>query len=174
MPGVIDRATSAVMRTMQRNVYSTELYKRIYLTLRFRLTESKENQQRLEHLETEDALLGRPNADQAAEQKLGNFERLSEEAVNTFECRGMGPPGPPALAASLQGPCAVSSSHGSTRWQGFQALNRAGKYRIVFFVNLAPNECAGADRFTDLRHRPGQCGAARGAWQRHTRCELLA
>src|SRR4030095_7235687 len=56
-PGVAARTASAIMRTLQRYVYSTELYKRIYLTLRFRLSESKENQQRLAHLEDEDALL---------------------------------------------------------------------------------------------------------------------
>jgi len=147
-PGVVDRASSAVMRTMQRYVYSTELYKRIYLTLRFRFTESKENQQRLEHLATEDALLGRSDGTQAAEQKLGGFERLSDEAVRTLECRDMGPEGPPALSADLR-----NHAPDLKPWfdavDGFQALHRAGKYRIVFFVNLAPKECTGKDRFID-------------------------
>lgn len=151
-PGAVDRASSAVMRAMQRHVYSTELYKRIYLTLRFRLTESRENQQRLEHLETEDALLGRPNADQASEQKLGGFERLSEEAVRSFECRDMGPPGPPALAADVR-----NRSPQLASWfaavEGLQALHRAGKYRILFFINMAPQECTGADRFIDYGSR---------------------
>ncbi len=147
-PGIADRATSAVMRTMQRSVYSTELYKRIYLTMRFQLTESRENQQRLAHLETEDALLGRPNADQATEQQLGGFERLSDEDVRTFECRGMGPQGPPALSADLR-----RREPSFTPWfeavEGFQALHRIGDYRIMFFVNLAPQECTGNDRFID-------------------------
>lgn len=148
-PGPIDRAASAVMRTMQRYVYSTELYKRVYLTLRFRLAESRQNQQRLEHLETEDALIGKPNADQAIEQRLGGFDRLSDEDVRTFECRDMGAPGPPALAADVR-----SRSPQLGSWfaavEGFQALHRAGRYRIVFFINMAPQECAGADRFVDL------------------------
>lgn len=147
-PGVIDRAASAVMRTMQRSVYSTELYKRIYLTLRFRFTESKENQQRLEHLETEDALLGKPNAANADEQKLGGFERLSDEAVRSFVCKDMGPEGPPALSAALR-----SHAPDLKPWfdavDGFQALHRAGKYRIMFFVNLAPKVCTGVDQFVD-------------------------
>jgi hypothetical protein len=32
---------------------------------------------------------------------------------------------------------------------GFQQLHRDGRYRIMFFINLAPQECAGADRFID-------------------------
>jgi GDSL-like Lipase/Acylhydrolase family len=147
-PGVIDRAASAGMRTMQRFVYSTEFYKRVYLTLRFRLMESKENQQRLEHLETEDALLGKPNADRADEQKLGGFERVSDEAVASLDCSHMGPQGPPALSADLRNRVPALRS-----WfeavDGFQALHRAGKYRITFFINLAPNECTGVDRFVD-------------------------
>lgn len=146
--GLIPRATSAVMRTMQRHVYSTEFYKSLYLTLRFRLTESKENQQRLEHLATEDALLGKPNADQAAEQKLGGFERLSDEAVATLDCSHMGPPGPPALSADIRNR-APSLSSWFEAVEGLQALQRAGKYRIVFFINMAPKECTGADRFVD-------------------------
>lgn len=147
-PGLVDRATSGVMRTMQRHVYSTEFYKSVYLTLRFRLTESKENQQRLEHLATEDALLGRPNADQAGEQKLGDFERFSDEAVATLDCSDMGPQGPPALSADIRNR-APSLASWFAAVEGFQALHRAGKYRIVFFINMAPNECTGRDRFVD-------------------------
>ena len=147
-PGVRARATSAVMRTLQRFVYSTELYKRIYLTLRFQLTESAENQQRLEHLATEDALLGRQNADPASAQKLGDFERLSDADVQAFECRDMGPAGPPMLAADVR-----SRSPKLRLWfeavEGFQSLHRAGRYRIMFFINLAPQECTGRDRFFD-------------------------
>ena len=147
-PGLADRATSAVMRTMQRSVYSTEWYKKIYLTLRFKLTESKENQQRLEHLETEDALLGRPNADRATEQQLGGFERLSDEAVRTFECLNTGPAGPPALANDLR----AGAPH-LRRWfdavSALQALHRAGTYRITFFINMAPEECIEPDRYYD-------------------------
>lgn len=147
-PGIAARATSAVMAVMQRYVYSTELYKRIYLTLRFRMTESAENQQRLAHLETEDALLGRANVDQAAEQKLGGFQRLSDEDVRSFECVGMGPPAPAELAADIR-----NRSPHLQPWfdavEGFQALHREGRYRIVFFINLAPKECKGADRFVD-------------------------
>lgn len=147
-PGVARRAASAITRTMQRWVYSTELYKRVYLTLKFRLSESKENQQRLTHLEDEDALLARPGADRAPEQKLGGFERLSDEDVRTYECGGMGPQGPPGLSADLKNRVPALQP-----WfdavEGFKQLHRSGKYRVVFFVNMAPNECTGADRFVD-------------------------
>lgn len=156
-PGILDRAASGVMRTMQRAAYSTELYKRIYLTLRFKLTESKENQQRLSHLAEEDALLGRPNADGASEQRLGGAERLSEDAVRSFECRDIGPAGPPALANDLR-----RHAPDLQRWfdavEGFRALQRAGTYRIVFFVNMAPEICVEPDRFYD--HGSGADSAA--------------
>lgn len=147
-PGLFERVTSAVIRTMQRSVYSTELYKKIYLTLRFKLTESEENQQRLVHLETEDALLGRPDADRATEQQLGGFERLSDDAVRTFECLNIGPAGPPALANDLR----AGAPH-LRSWfdavSALQALHRAGTYRIMFFINIAPEECIEPDRYHD-------------------------
>ena len=148
-PGAIARARSAVMRTMQRHWYSTEFYKRVYLTLRFRMTESKENQQRLEHLQTEDALLGRPNADQADEQKIGNFERFSDQAVRALDCSHMGNVDPPALAADLKNRAPYLQSWFSAV-DGFQSLHRAGKYHVAFFINMAPKECSGADRFVDF------------------------
>lgn len=147
-PNIAQRAESAIMRTMQRHVYSTELYKRIFLTLRFRLTESKENQQRLTHLEDEDALLARSNADQAPEQKLGGFERLSDEEVRTFECTGMGPKEAAGLSIDLK-----NRAPDLQPWfdavDGFQQLNRSGAYHVAFFINNAPNECTGFDRFVD-------------------------
>ena len=149
-PGIVDRAVSSVMRVMQRYVYSTEFYKRVYLTLRFRFSESTENQRRLEHLETEDALLGKPNADQAQEQKLGAVdERFTDEDVRVFECLDMGKPDPPVLAADLRNRVA-SLEPWFDAVEAFQALNRAAKYRVVFFVNMAPKECTGHDRFTDF------------------------
>jgi hypothetical protein len=148
-PGLAARLRSAVMRTMQRHVYSTEFYKRAYLTLQFSLSESKENQQRLLHLEEEDALLGRPDSDQAALHKLGGFERLSDEEVRSFECSGTGPPGRGELSVDLR-----NRAPSLAKWfdavEQLQALHRTGAYRIVFFINMAPKECGGADRFMDF------------------------
>jgi hypothetical protein len=145
---VLTRAGYAVLRTMQRHVYSTELYKRIILTLRFRLMESRENQQRLSHLEDEDALLARPKADIERDRQITAFQRFSDDEVRTFTCRGMGAPGPPDLSAAL-----AARAPELQPWfaavDGFQSLQRSGRRRVMFFINMAPTECAGADRFVD-------------------------
>lgn len=146
-PGVIRRAASAVLRTLQRHVYSIELYKRVYLTARWRLLASAADRQRLEHLESEDALLAR-NPAAAEEQTLGNPERFSDDAVRSFECDGIGPAGTPALANDLRRRAPHLDS-----WfravERFQELHRSGRYRITFFVNIAPFACRSADRFID-------------------------
>lgn len=147
-PGALARAEHAVLRTMQRHWYSTELYKRILLTMRFQLMESKENQQRLTHLEDEDALLARPKAEVDRERQITPFQRLTDEEVGSFVCTGMGPQGAPGLSVDLKNHAPALQS-----WfdavEGLQALHRSGKYRIMFFINMAPNECTGADRFVD-------------------------
>ena len=147
-PGVVTRAEHAVLRTMQRHWYSTELYKRILLTLRFQLMESKENQQRLAHLEDEDALLARPKAELDRERQITPFQRLADDEVRSFECTGMGPQGPPELSVDLKNH-APSLKSWFDAVDGFQSLHRSGKHRIMFFINMAPNECTGADRFVD-------------------------
>jgi lysophospholipase L1-like esterase len=147
-PGLLARAESAALRTMQRHWYSTELYKRIFLTLRFQLTESKENQQRLVHLEDEDALLARPKADLDRDRQITPFDRLSDDDVRSFECKGMGAPGPSELSAEL-----TARAPALRPWfaavEGFQSMQRSGQSRVMFFINMAPTECAGADRFVD-------------------------
>lgn len=147
-PGAGRRLMSGVLRTLQRHAYSTELYKRVYLTARWRLFESTFDRQRLEHLESEDALLGRPDGEHADAQKLGSPERLSDESVRSFVCEGIGPAGPPALANDLRNR-APHLAPWFTAVERFQALHRSGRYRIVFFANMAPFVCAGADRFID-------------------------
>jgi len=147
-PGMSRRAASAVLRTLQRYVYSTELYKRVYLTARWRLLASAGDRQRLEHLESEDALLGRPNPGTANEQTLGDPERVDDEAVRAFACVGVGPVGGAALANDLRNRASELASWFRAVEQ-FQVLHRTGKYRVVFFANMAPFVCGGADRFID-------------------------
>jgi hypothetical protein len=148
-PGIAARARSSIIRIMQRHWYSTEFYKRVYLTLLFRLRESKENQQRLTHLEEEDSLIRRPNTEQENAQDIGRYERLSDQDVASFKCEGMGPQNGPDLSADLR-----SRAPWLANWFDavgrFQALHRAGTYRIMFFINMAPRECKGADRFVDF------------------------
>jgi lysophospholipase L1-like esterase len=146
-PSVWQRAASGVLRVMQRHVYSTELYKRVYLTARWRLFESTTDRQRLEHLETEDALLGRSDADQAVEQRLSPAERFSDEAVRSFEC-----PGIPDSGSGLAKDIGQRAPHLRSWFEAvdqLQALHRSGAYRIMFFVNMAPRECRESDRYFD-------------------------
>lgn len=149
-PGVIRRALSGILRTMQRHVYSTELYKRVYLTARFQMFESVSDRRRLEHLESEDVLLQPSQSLTAPEHTLSEPERFSDEAVRAFECEGIGPrdPGPETLAADIRKRASYLEP-----WfravSGFQQLHRDGTYKIVFFANMAPFACAQADRFID-------------------------
>jgi hypothetical protein len=61
----------------------------------------------------------------------------------------MGPPGRSELSVDLR-----NRAPWLAKWfaaiEQFQALNRSGKYRIVFFINMAPKECGSADRFFDF------------------------
>jgi hypothetical protein len=60
----------------------------------------------------------------------------------------MGVPGPAPLAADIRNRAPYLKS-----WfdavEGLQSLHRQGRYRIVFFINMAPKECGGSDRFVD-------------------------
>lgn len=147
-PGAIRRMVSAGVRVMQRHVYSTELYKRVYLTARWRLLAGDSDRRRLEHLEGEDALLARAATPDADQQKLGEPERFSDAAVEAFACEGIGPVGAPTLANDLRQRAPLLQP-----WlravEGFQALHRSGTYRVVFFANMAPFACHAADRFVD-------------------------
>jgi hypothetical protein len=147
-PGVTRRAATAVLGTLQRYVYSTELYKRVYLTARWHLFASDTDRRRLEHLESEDVLLQPAAAVTAPEQTLGEPERLSDDEVRSFVCEGIGPVGGAELARDVR----TRAPH-LEPWfravEGFQQLHRDGKYRIVFFANMAPFVCGAADRFID-------------------------
>lgn len=147
-PGIGRRVISGLLRAMQRNLYSTEFYKRVVLTIRWRLFSSRTDRQRLEHLEGEDALLSAATPADAAEQKLATPERFSDEEVRTFVCEGIGPQGPSELAEDLRGRAPNLSS-----WfravEELQALHRQGRHHIVFFANMAPFACPGRDRFID-------------------------
>jgi lysophospholipase L1-like esterase len=147
-PGLARRAMSAVLRTMQRHLYSTEFYKRVILTIRYRLASSGTDRQRLEHLESEDALLSAATAADATEQKLGTPHRFSDDEVESFKCEGIGPSGESGIAKDLQArPAHLAPWFNAV--EGFQQLHREGRQQVVFFVNMAPFVCRSADRFID-------------------------
>lgn len=191
-PTLARRARSAVQRVMQRWLYSYEFYKRVYLTARWRLLAREEDRLRLAHLVTEEMELARTDRPADLErQALTEVEVLPEAAVRAFTCPGQPAPDP-RPAERLRARLAAGDPE-LAQWlaavRGFQELARRGAYRLVFFLNMAPEICREADRFYDggslavdeflqevlgdgvpvassarafLRHRPSQMPAAAG------------
>ena len=147
-PGIGRRVASAVLRTMQRHLYSTEFYKRVILTARWRLFSAGSDRQRLEHLESEDALLSVANAVDAPEQKLGTPHRFSDDEVASFACEGIGPSGESGIAKDLRDrPAWLEPWFKAV--EELQQIHRERRHHIMFFVNMAPFVCRSADRFID-------------------------
>lgn len=151
-PSAASRAAAALLRGVQRHVYSYEFYKRAVLTLRWRLLTSEADRLRIEHLLTEQQLRTRSGASaDAASQRLTDVEYLDDPAADAFACPGSPAPGsagPDTVAARLR-----RGDPDLTEWldavKDFQRLHREGRYRVVFFVNMAPVTCPGSDRFVD-------------------------
>jgi len=123
------------------------LYRRMYLTLRWKMEHSTAYRQRLEHLAVEDELLAKTaQANDLAQQELTPIERLTDEQVRSFSCvYGQRPN--PALISEMQ------RDGGFATWleavRGLQALNASRQYRLVFFLNLIPPVCPDGDMFYD-------------------------
>jgi hypothetical protein len=146
-PGVAARAVAATLSSLRRHVYSLELYKKAYLTLRWRLSKSDDFRRRVEHLGTEEALTANTaDASTLPQQALTPFDRLSDQQVRDVNCvYGMKPD-----AALIP---AIEHADGFPAWvaavRGFHQINAAGTYRIVFFLNDAPPVCPDGDVFYD-------------------------
>ena len=145
------RATAAVLRFTQRHFYSFELYKRVFLTARWRLLTSESDRLRIEHLATEGQLLDRAGgiAD-APEQRLTEVEHLEEDLPVDPVClpRDQAPADSNSLAQQLRRRD-PSVADWLSAVSDFQQLHRSGVYRIVFFINMAPIVCRHVDRFVD-------------------------
>ena len=148
--GRLMRTMTPLIRFAQSHLYSFELYKRVYLTARYRLTTSKEDQQRLEHLASEEELLQRGPGAGDDVQRLTPVDRLEGPDLELFECPGRAPKsgGNTSLATQLR-----DRDPEYANWfravEELQAMHRRGDYRIVFFINMAPIVCEGEDRFID-------------------------
>lgn len=148
--GVVVRGAAPIIRFAQRRLYSFEFYKRVLLTARFRLLTSKEDQLRLEHLASEEQLLQRGGGEGEDVQRLTPLDRVDEPDLESFVCPGSGtsPVGTSSLAKQLR-----ERDPEYAAWfravDAIQALHQSGRYRIVFFVNMAPWACATADRYVD-------------------------
>ena len=148
--GRFSRVAAPLLRLAQRNLYSFELYKRVFLTARFNLFTSKEDQLRLQHLASEEQLLQRSAGEGEDLQRLTPLERIEDPNAESFVCPGRGQVagGTSSLAQQLRDRDPEYAS-----WfqavERLQAMHQRGEYKIVFFVNMAPVVCEVADRFID-------------------------
>jgi hypothetical protein len=156
-PGRLKTVAARTLSVARRHLYSLELYKKVYLTLVWRLSASDSYRRRLEHLGTEESLV-EPGSEAAASiQQLTPYQRLTDDQVRSVDCNGMKPN--PAIVA------AIERSGGFAAWveavRGFQRLQREGRYRVIFFVNNIPPVCPYGDVFYD--------GGTRAIDELHTR-----
>jgi lysophospholipase L1-like esterase len=151
-PSAIRRGAAALFRVIQRHVYSYEFYKRAILTLRWRLLTSEADRLRIEHLTTEQELVARSGsvADDEA-QRLTEVEYVNDPDAEKYSCDGS--TAPPTITSNTVAARLRQRAPDLQGWfsavEDFQQLHRDGRYRILFFVNMAPVACPGVDRFFD-------------------------
>jgi hypothetical protein len=138
-PGVVRTWESRLLSFATRHVYSLELYKKVYLSLAWYVSGADEYHKRLEHLGTEDALLAAASdATTLAEQRLTPFERFTDGQVAALRCIYGMSPNPDTVAEMRRDPDFAAWLEAV---RGFQDLHRSGRFRILFFVNDAPDRC---------------------------------
>jgi GDSL-like Lipase/Acylhydrolase family len=146
-PGALTRAFYQGLSFARRHVYSLELYKKVYLQLAWRLAATPEYRRRLEHLDTEEALIANvQTASDLKEQALTPFDRLTDAQVDAVTCY-YGQRTNPAVAEEIQRDSGYGAWLNAVR--GFQRLNLERQYRIVFFLNVLPLICPDGDAFYD-------------------------
>lgn len=150
-PSPARRFASAVQQSLQRHFYSYEFYKKVFLTARWALRADESDRRRIEHLGGEEVLLQRvEGVAHLPEQRIGQPDYFNDAQVRNPACPGTLPQAPDAdrLRTRMreQAP-EIVAWHDAVR--AFQRLHRDGKYRVVFFVNMAPHECESLDRFFD-------------------------
>ena len=152
LPSVMRRLRAGIQGWMQQRLYSYEFYKRAVLTVRWRLFTDESTRQRLEHLLTQEIPLMRRDYSAGDEpQQLTPVDRFEAADVESFRCEAQ--PGPDRrLSAHLREQLERPDVE-TTAWleavRGFQRLAATGKYRIAFFINMAPEVCQASDRFFD-------------------------
>jgi hypothetical protein len=150
-PTAFRRASSRILALMQRHMYSFELYKRVYLTARWRLFTDPIDRQRLESLSGEERLLTRQDPSASADHQLTDVDYFDDAAVSSFQCQPSGRPVDPnrdRLRTRLEeGAPEIVAWRSSV--EGLQRLHQDGTFRIVFFINMAPQICPETDRFYD-------------------------
>ncbi|MGE0865656.1 MAG: SGNH/GDSL hydrolase family protein, partial [Vicinamibacterales bacterium] len=139
-PGYLRRASSAIRRQLQSNLYSYEFYRRALLTLRWRLTASEQDRQFMERLvDADKELQPSDTTATAADQQITEVDYFDDQAMRDFTC----PKWQSFDGGGLQ--AQLTDGPGAGAWRAavkeFQQLHRDGRYRVVFFANLAPMPC---------------------------------
>ena len=146
-PGVMRRTASRTMAFMQRHWYSVELYKRVVLTVAWRLSGSAASRLRFENLESEERMQATTDSlAESARQQLTPFTRFTDAEVAARPCmEGMKPSAKDLaeIQARSDWPSFVEAV------RGFQDLHRQRAYRVMFFLNLIPPVCPDGDFFYD-------------------------
>ncbi len=146
-PGRLRRAASRGMAVLQRHWYSVEFYKRIALTLAWRLSGSEASRLRFENLESEERMQASTDTlAESARQQITPFSRFSDAEIAARPCNEGMKPSAQDLAefqARPDWPPFVDAV------RGFQELHRQGSYNVLFFLNLVPPVCPDGDFFYD-------------------------
>jgi hypothetical protein len=137
-PGTLRRAMARALGFAQLHVYSIELYKRLYLQLAWRMSKSDKFHERLQAANAqEQEYRRRDSLADADEQKITDFDYVDDSQIRST-CRGVPEPNMDLINATRR-------QDGYEQWldaiRGFEQLNREGKYRIVFFLNVSPRPC---------------------------------
>jgi hypothetical protein len=147
VPGWVARQTAAVETAAAQHWYSIEWYKRVALTAAWRLSKKDAFHDRLANLDALDRLFALTSAvGQLPEQRLTALTPADDPMV---ACD----PAANAKAAREAALLTDELAH-SHRWQpwidavrALQQMNREGGFRVVFFLNDAPDQDVRADRF---------------------------
>ena len=147
--GPIENAVADLKSALRRSLYSVELYRRVYLTLAWKLARNDDYHKRVEHMAVEDELLANlRQVNDLKEQQLTPIDRYTDEQVRAFTCVGGQKPNPGVIDDWKR-------DSGFAPWlrsvKRLQALNTSGAYRVMMFLNLTPPVCPdlGADRYYD-------------------------
>ena len=142
------KASAATLSFLRRHVYSLELYKRVYLTLAWMLSRSDDYHRRVEHLGTEESLLaGVEDASALKQQTIDAVRALHRRAGPRHHVRLRHETQPRADSGASS--TRAGFRRGSHAVRGFQRLNAAGTYRVLFFLNDVPPVCPDGDVFYD-------------------------
>lgn len=141
-PGAARRAAARLLSFAQRHVYSLELYKRVYLQAAWRWSKSDRFRERLEATNAQEKEYRQLDTMvDAPQQQFTKFDWISDDEVRRA-C-----PQQPKPNMDLVN--ATERQDGFELWvdaiRGFQRLDRDGKYRIVFFLNVSPRPCPATD-----------------------------